>query len=149
MPQLERSQPVVAPSRGSATWVRSHRTGRELGLTFGVLLLAFGAWRWRVDERGAASAAAAVGLGLVGLGLLVPRVLVPVHRLWSALGERLGAVVATVLLAVVFFFVVTPIGLLRRWRGSDPLRRREPTQASWWVPAPARRVDPRHYEKMF
>lgn len=102
-----------------------------------------------MDEREAASAAAAVGLGLIGLGLLVPRVLVPVHRLWSALGERLGAVVATVLLAVVYLFVVTPIGLLRRWGGSDPLRRREATRSSWWVPAPARRVDPRHYEKMF
>ncbi|MCL4837575.1 MAG: hypothetical protein KJ058_06400 [Thermoanaerobaculia bacterium] len=66
-----------------------------------------------------------------------------------ALAEALGAVVGTVALAVVFFGVMTPIGLLRRLSGADPLLRRAPRAVSWWQPYSPRVADPKHFEKMY
>ncbi len=65
------------------------------------------------------------------------------------LGEALSAVASRVVLLLVFALVVTPIGVLRRLLGADPLRRRAERSASAWHPYPRRHLDPRHYEKTF
>ena len=58
-------------------------------------------------------------------GLLVPRALVWPNRLWMGLAEALSFVMTRVILAIVFFALVTPIGLFRRLIGGDPLNRRD------------------------
>jgi hypothetical protein len=54
-----------------------------------------------------------------------------------------------VILAVVFFLIVTPIGLIKRAMGWDPLHRRSAVGDSYWHPYPERQHNPRHYEKMY
>lgn len=46
-------------------------------------------------------------------------------RLWFGLSELLGAVVSSILLGLVFYLMVTPVGLLRRAFGKDTLRLRQ------------------------
>ena len=53
-----------------------------------------------------------------------------------------------VVLAIVFFLVITPVGIVTRLCGWDPLRRRAAPADSYWKPYSARQRDPRHYEKM-
>ena len=53
-----------------------------------------------------------------------------------------------VVLAIVFFLVITPVGIVMRLCGWDPLRRRAASADSYWKPYRARQRDPRHYEKM-
>jgi ABC-type uncharacterized transport system permease subunit len=65
------------------------------------------------------------------------------------LAEGLSYVMTRVILALVFFFVVTPIGLVRKMVGGDPLNRRAARTESYWKPYLARQTDPRHYEKMY
>ena len=55
----------------------------------------------------------------------------------------------SVILAIVYFGVVTPIGWIRKAVGGDPLRRRAAPAGSYWFPYSDRQRDPRHYEKMF
>jgi hypothetical protein len=63
--------------------------------------------------------------GLLGATALVaPRALAGFHRVWTLLGQALGWVNLRVILGVVFVVVVTPLGVLRRWLGADPLGRR-------------------------
>ncbi len=87
----------------------------------------------------------AVGLGLVALALAAPRTLALPNRVWLRLGLVLSAVVTPVVLGIVFFFVVTPIGLLLRVAGKRPLDVRfDRTRASYWQertapPGPMRR----------
>jgi hypothetical protein len=92
-----------------------------------------------------------LGFGLIVAGLLFPRVLTVPHRLWMALAEALSFVMTRVILAIVFFFVVTPIGLVRRLLpGNARARRREiAVGGTYWTPYPARQRDVRHYEKMY
>ena len=60
-------------------------------------------------------------------GALVPGRLEPVHRGWMAFGEAIGRVTTPVMMAVVYFLVLTPIGLVRR-----ALVRRPASAASFW-----------------
>ena len=66
--------------------------------------------------------AAAVALQVVTM--TAPRLFRPAAVVWLGLSHVLGSVMSRVLLAVVFFGLVTPIGLLRRALGRDALRLR-------------------------
>jgi hypothetical protein len=58
------------------------------------------------------------------LNMTLPQAYKPVAVVWLGLSDFLGAVVSKILMAVVFFAVVTPIGLLRRLAGKDSLKLR-------------------------
>jgi hypothetical protein len=50
-----------------------------------------------------------------------PGILAPIARMWFGFSYLLGSVMSKVLLGVIFFVVATPIGLLRRVFGADPM----------------------------
>jgi hypothetical protein len=63
-------------------------------------------------------------MGLHVLNMIAPQVYRPVAVVWLGLSERLGAVSSKILLSLVYFGVVTPIGVLRRLAGKDSLKLR-------------------------
>ena len=65
-----------------------------------------------------------LAMGLHVLNMIVPQIYRPVAVVWLGFSDLLGAVVPKVLLAIVFFLVVTPIGFLRRLSGKDSLKLR-------------------------
>jgi hypothetical protein len=74
--------------------------------------------------------AAAFGLA----AWLVPSRLAPLNRLWFRFGQRVSRVVNPVILALLFFVVVAPTGLIRRIFNRDPLGLRwDPNAQSYWV----------------
>lgn len=130
--------------------VRSFREERSFGLAVGGVATALGAW-WLYRHRFEHVAPWVLGGGvlLLALGILAPGRLVHANRVWMSMAQKLSWVSTRLILALVFFLVVTPIGLLRRLSGADPLRRRKPGAGSFWSPYPSRRRDPRHFEKSF
>jgi hypothetical protein len=82
---------------------------------------------------------------LIGpLGLVRPRLVKPVYVGWSVLAFPVGWCISTVMLAVLFYGVFTPVGLLFRLVGRDVLARRRPAVTTYWKPKLAAR-DPREY----
>jgi saxitoxin biosynthesis operon SxtJ-like protein len=86
----------------------------------------------------------ALGLGAMfaALALLWTAALAPLNKLWTKLGVLLYSIVSPVVMAVLFYVIVTPMALLMRMLGKDPLRlRRDPGAASYWIhrtpPGPA------------
>ena len=65
-----------------------------------------------------------VGMGLHVINMIVPSIYKPLAYLWFGLSDLMGAVMSKVLLSIVFFFVVTPIAILRRLSGKDALKLR-------------------------
>jgi hypothetical protein len=65
------------------------------------------------------------------------------------LAEGLSFVMTRLILGVVFFLVVTPIGVIKRLFGWDPLSRRGGHSDSYWTTYSERQRDSRHYEKMY
>ena len=115
----------------------------------GVFALLGAWWFYRGKFTSAASIVLPLGFLLVLLGLIVPRVLVYPNRAWMALAEGMSYVSTRIILAFDFFVVLTPIGLIKRAMGWDPLHRRAHRLESYWRPYPERQQNPRHYEKMF
>lgn len=100
--------------------------GRRFGLTLGLAFAALGGLlTWR-GHAGIALAAWVLAAGLIVGALAVPRHLGPVQRAWMAFGERLSRVTTPIFLAILFFVVLAPIGLVRRLFGRDPLRHAAP-----------------------
>ena len=86
--------------------------------------------------------AVGIAAAFLALALLRPAVLRPLNRLWLKLGLLLAKIVSPVVLALLFYVTVTPVGLLMRAAGKDPLRlRRNAGAASYWIarepPGPA------------
>lgn len=79
---------------------------------------------------------------LGGLSLMRPAVLMPVERLWMRLGEAMGKVMQPVVLGGIYFLLITPVALVGRLFGRDPLRMRRRNQASYWVEREVKTIDP-------
>ena len=116
-------------------------------LVGGVLLALRLWWLYRGKFEIAGAVLTLIGSALVLFGVFAPRLLVIPRKGWMKLAEALAYVSSRVILALVFFLVLTPIGLVKRAMGWDPLYRRGSPRDSFWHPYPPR--DPRHYEKMF
>src|SRR5712664_2398106 len=129
---------------------RSFRVEREFGLIVGsIFVLLGGWWLYRGKLNTAAHITLPLGSLLILFGLFWPRALVVPNRAWMLLAEGLSFVVTRIILGLVFFLVITPIGVVKRLSGWDPLSRRGARSASYWKPYSERQRDPRHYEKMF
>src|SRR6266498_287688 len=129
---------------------RSYRAEKEFGLVVGGVFTLLSLW-WlcRGKFTGVVNVTLPLGASLTVLGLLYPRALVLPNRAWMALAEVLSFVSTRVILAFVFFVIVTPIGIIKRLTGWDPLHRRAAASESYWRPYSERQRNTRHYEKMF
>ena len=126
------------------------RAEREFGFVVGgALILLSGWWLYRGKFESVSQITLALGGLLVLLGLVFPKALVLPNKAWLAFAELLSFVATRIILAFVFFAVVTPIGVVKRLFGWDPLHRRAARGDSYWKPYSERQRDPRHYEKMF
>jgi hypothetical protein len=129
---------------------KSWRAEREFGLIVGgMLLLLTGWWTYRGKFHSVIQVTLPVGAVLVLLGIIIPRVLYYPNKAWMALAEVLSYISTRIILAFVYFVVITPIGFVKRRSGWDPLQRRAPRSESYWHDYSERQRDRRHYEKMF
>tara|TARA_Y100000768_G_C23450124_1_gene438921 strand:+ start:118 stop:495 length:378 start_codon:yes stop_codon:yes gene_type:complete len=67
------------------------------------------------------------------LGLLNSKLLSPLNLLWIKFGELLGKIVAPVVMAIVYFAIITPIGLFMRLIGKDLLNTKFSKNNSYWI----------------
>lgn len=74
--------------------------------------------------------AGGVGALLGGIGLIVPEVLKYPYKGWMVLGHALGWVNTRIILGIVFYGVVTPMGLVMKMKGRDPMHRNIDSEAS-------------------
>ena len=81
-------------------------------------------------------------------GLLWPAGLKPVQKLWMTLALLMGWVMSRVILSLLFFLVIMPLGLIMRLTGKDLLDIKPgPAKPSYWRPHKARGNE--DYEKQF
>ena len=129
---------------------RSFRAEREFGLIVGGVFALLGIWwLYRGKLINVAQFLLPLGSLLVLLGIIVPRVLVYPNKAWMKLAEGMSFVSTRIILAFVYFVVLTPIGLIKRAMGWDPLHRRAVRSDTYWRPYSERQHNPRHFEKMF
>ena len=67
------------------------------------------------------------------LGLINSSILYPLNKIWFKFGILLGKFVSPIVLGVIFFFVVTPIGILMKILGKDLLNLKSNNEKSYWI----------------
>lgn len=106
---------------------------RSFGFVFAVVFGIIAAWPL-MHGAGLRWWAAGVAGAFAIVALVMPGILAVPNRLWMKLGLLMGKVVAPIALGILFFLVFTPMGLLMRLLGKDPLKlKREPAAATYWV----------------
>lgn len=95
---------------------------RDFGLLVGGVFSVIGVWP--IVFRGEPLRLWALCLGglLITLGVVLPTSLGPIHKGWMWIGHVLGWINTRILLGVVFYGLVTPIGLIFRLMGKDTMR---------------------------
>jgi len=75
-----------------------------------------------------------ISLPFLVLGLLNSKILTPLNKAWIKLGEVLGMIIAPIIMALVYFVVLTPISLIVRILGKDLLKIKfNKKLASYWI----------------
>ena len=67
------------------------------------------------------------------LGLFNSKILTPLNKLWFKFGIFLGKIISPVVMGIIFFLVVTPIGLLMRLLGKDLINLKYNNNKSYWI----------------
>ena len=67
------------------------------------------------------------------LGVLNSKILSPLNKLWFKFGIFLGKIVSPLVMGIIFFLVVTPIGLIMRLIGKDLLNLKYNSNKSYWI----------------
>ncbi len=67
------------------------------------------------------------------LGLLNSKILAPLNKIWFKFGIFLGKMISPLIMGIIFFLVVTPIGLIMRLLGKDVLNLKYNKKKSYWI----------------
>lgn len=73
-----------------------------------------------------------IALIFLFLGLINSKLLTPLKILWIKLGHFLGNIISPLILSIIYFFVVTPTGLLMRLFRKDILRLKKNNKSTYW-----------------
>lgn len=126
---------------------------RKFGLSVGIVLGLLGSlfW-WRGKDF--YSYFLVVSIALILLGLVAPSVLKPFQKAWMTIAVVIGWFMTRVILTILFYGVVTPLGLISRLFGKDFLNKKFDKNAgknisSYWIPKNKTTVDKNSYEQQF
>jgi hypothetical protein len=115
----------------------------------GVALGALSFWSWRHQHPWLAIGALVAVVLLVPLSFLAPAIVRPLADGWAFIGKTIGRITTPILLTIVFIVVVTPLGLLLRLFGSDPLRlKRDPKASTYWIERKQKTFSPEDFERL-
>ena len=65
--------------------------------------------------------------------IFLPKVLILPNKLWFKLGFLLGAIVSPIIMGIIFFFVVTPTGLIMKLFNRDLINLKKSNKKSYWI----------------
>ena len=121
---------------------------RSFGFTVGGIFALIAVWPLIIRAEDPRWWAVVVAGCLLVPAAVFPKSLKWVYKGWMALGHVLGWINTRIILGFIFYFVVTPIGIVRRWLGKDPMGRRlRPDLDSYRVPRTPR--PPSHLTKQY
>ena len=100
--------------------MKSQSSNKSFGLLFFVVFLIIGLWPLKNAENLNFYFITASIIFLF-LGLINSKLLSPLNKSWIKLGEILGIIIAPIVMALVYFVILTPVSLIVRMFGKDLL----------------------------
>jgi len=106
---------------------------RSFGIVFAVVFALIGVWPLKAggDLR---LWALGLAVAFLAVAFVAPGLLKPLNLLWFKFGLLLHKIMTPLIMGLLFFLTVTPVGMLMRATGKDPMRlKRDPTAATYWI----------------
>ena len=107
-------------------------TNRNFGIVFFLVFLIIGIWPL-LNQGNIRLWAITISGIFLALGLINSKLLSPLNKLWFKFGILLGSIIAPIVMGIVFFFVVTPTGLIMRIFRKDLLNLKENKKETYWL----------------
>ena len=112
--------------------MRETGSNKNFGIVFFIVFILIAVWPL-IDGQSLRVWSLIVSLIFLVLGLLNSKLLNPLNLAWVKFGKILGKVVAPIVLGVIYFIIVTPIGLFLRLFGKDLLQIKFSKNNSYWI----------------
>ena len=123
-------------------------TARKTTLTVAIVFGLIGSWQ--LYRARPTATAIFLGLALVlAVVAFIPPAARGFQRVWMRIAETLGWINTRILLTIVYYGLLTPVGALRRSSRHDPLTRRSSRQASYWISRERVRQSREAFERAF
>ena len=132
--------------------INSNRADKELRTfaftLFCALSILGGVVLWRKGETG--FLLWGIGFVILLVGLIRPRLLGPMHKGWMRMAYFIGLFTTHLILALLYYLIFTPFGLVMKTMGKDSLRlKHDRNVKSYWIKRPRTEFLKESYEKMF
>ena len=100
--------------------MKSRSSNKSFGLLFFIVFLAFGLWPLKSGES-LNLYLILISIIFLILGVINSKLLTPLNNIWIKFGEILGMIIAPIVMALVYFIILTPVSLIVRIFGKDLL----------------------------
>lgn len=133
--------------------IKNIKTGkkdiRSFGITIGIILLIIAGFLF-YKEKESFQLFIYIAGSFIGVGLIVPVILKPIYLIWMMFAVILGWFMTRLILSLLFYLVITPIGLVLRVLGKDLLNlKKQEVQDSYWNMRDPQIEQNQNYEKQF
>ena len=121
---------------------------KDFGITIGIVLLLIAAFLYFKDLYFYNLLFFIAGI-FIGLGLTLPIILKPFYLIWMTFAVLIGWFMTRLILSLLFFTIITPIGVIFRLTGKDFLKIKKIKQNSYWNYRNSEIEKNQNYEKQF
>ena len=107
-------------------------SNKSFGIVFAIVFFLIGLWPI-IESNDIRIWSLILSVIFLILGLMNSSILTPLNKIWFRFGIFLGNFIAPVVMGIIFFFVVTPIGLIMRLLGRDLIKLKKNNLNSYWI----------------
>ena len=106
---------------------------KSFGILFSLVFLLISVWPLLSGEGTLRFWSISISFIFLVLTFLKPELLKPLNIAWIKLGELLGRIIAPIVMALIYFFILTPLSLIIRIFGKDLLKLKISKDNSYWI----------------
>ena len=107
-------------------------SNRSFGIVFFIFFLIIALWPL-LNNHEIRLWSLIISLIFLILGILNSKLLSPLNKLWMRFGLLLGRIVSPIIMGIIYFFVVTPTGLIMKIFRKDLLSLKKNDEKSYWI----------------
>ena len=107
-------------------------SNRNFGIVFTIVFLIISFWPL-IKGGDLRNWSLIISFIFFALALLNSKILTPLNKIWMKFGLLLGKIVSPIVMGFIFFFVVTPTGIIMRLLGKDLLNLKKNNQSTYWI----------------
>ena len=112
--------------------MKKKENNKEFGILFFIVFLIIGLWPL-LNNSSIRIWALIIALLFLVLGILNLQILTPLKKGWIKFGELLGKIISPIIMGLIFFLIITPIGLFMRLIGKDLLNLKYNNDKTYWT----------------